>query len=175
LKSESNEGNAMTLYLDAHRSLCQQLRSAGATIDNETEASVLLGGLGDTYKSFVVATTQSFRQNADDDEIDVERLVNQLWDEDRRRKGENEPKELANSSIGSALYSNRKHSRPQYDKLSLACNHCERPGHKQNDCWILYPEKKNGLRRDSKRQKGHANLAVSGDDMCQSCGVGACL
>jgi hypothetical protein len=159
----------MTLYLDAHRSLvCQQLRSAGATIDNKTEASVLFGGLGDTYESFVVATTQSFSQNADDDEIDVERLVNQLGDEDRHRKGENEPKELGNSSIGSALYSNHKHLRPQSDKPSLASNHCERPGHKQNDCWMLYPEKKNGLCRDSKHQKGHANLAVSGDDMCQS-------
>jgi len=85
LKSGSNEDNAMTHYLDTHRSLCQQLRSAEATIDNETEASVILGGLGDTYKSFVVAATQSFRQNANDDEIDMERLGNQLWDKDRCR------------------------------------------------------------------------------------------
>ena len=47
----------MTLYLDLY---AKQLRKAGATIDNETKASVLLGGLRDTYKSFEVATTQSF-------------------------------------------------------------------------------------------------------------------
>ena len=29
----------------------KQLRNAGATIDNETKASVLLGGLRDTYKA----------------------------------------------------------------------------------------------------------------------------
>jgi hypothetical protein len=57
---KSNENNAMTLYLDAHRSLFQQLRSAGAAIGNETEASVLLSGFEDIYESFVIATTQSF-------------------------------------------------------------------------------------------------------------------
>lgn len=74
----------MSHYLDNHPSLCQHLRNARASINNESETSVLLGRLEDAYKSFVVATTQSFRQNADDDEIDVERLVNQLWGEDRR-------------------------------------------------------------------------------------------
>ena len=34
----------MELYIDAFRSHCQQLRSSGASISNEIEASVLLNG-----------------------------------------------------------------------------------------------------------------------------------
>ena len=40
---------------------------------------------------------------------------------------------------------------------------------------MLYPERKHELHRDFKRQKCDAYLAVSGDDMCQSCGVGLTL
>jgi len=167
-----DEGNTIELYLDAFRSHVQQLRSSGAPVSNEIEASALLNGLDDGYESFIVSTTQSIRQTADD-EIDVEQLVSQLCDEDRRRTSGQTSTEIGDPNTGSALnaHGKRRYS-SQSDKPRLTCNHCERPGHKQNDCWILYPEKKNGLRRDSKRQKGHANLAVSGDDMCQSCGVG---
>ena len=30
------------------------------------------------------------------------------------------------------------------DKLVVICNHCNKPGHKQDDCWELHPEKKPG-------------------------------
>jgi hypothetical protein len=111
--AKSDEENAMSLYINAHRSLCQQLRSAGAIIDNETEHQVLLFGLGESYDSFGIATTQSFRQNdnVNQNYIDVENLIGQLLDEDRRRKEVKlgiEPVEIGSSSTGSALYSNRK-------------------------------------------------------------------
>jgi len=111
--AKSDEDNAMSLYINAHRSLCHELRSAGAIIDNETEHQVLLFGLGASYDSFVIATTQSFWQNANDNQnyIDVENLIGQLLDEDRRRKGVKlgmEPVEISSSSTGWALYSNRK-------------------------------------------------------------------
>jgi len=82
--AKSDEENAMSLYINAHRSLCQQLPSAGAIIDNKTELQVLLFGLGDSSDGFVIATTQSFRQNDNDNEnyIDVENLFGHLLDED---------------------------------------------------------------------------------------------
>jgi len=87
--AKSDEDNAMSLCIDAHRSLCHELRSAGAIIDNETEHQVLLFGLAASYDCFVITTTQSFRQNANDTQnyIDAENLISQLLDEDRRRKG----------------------------------------------------------------------------------------
>jgi hypothetical protein len=160
--AKSDEENAMSLYINAHRSLCQQLRSAGAIIDNETEHQVLLFGLGDSYDSFVIATTQSFRQNDNDNQnyIDVENLIGQLLDEDRRRKGVKlgmEPVEIGSSSTGSALYSNRKRQwsqRSQSDKPRPICNYCEREGLKQDNCWALHPEKKS-----ESRYTKHARLA----------------
>jgi hypothetical protein len=47
----------MELYLDAFRSHVQQLRSSGAPVRNEIEASALLNGLDDGYESFIVSTT----------------------------------------------------------------------------------------------------------------------
>ena len=64
----------MELYIDAFRSHCQQLRSSGAEISNDIEASVLLNGLVNGFESFLIATTQAVRQN-DDAEIDVENLM----------------------------------------------------------------------------------------------------
>jgi hypothetical protein len=153
------KGNAMDHYLDAYRSHVQQLRSSGATVSNEIEASVLLNGLDKGYESFIVATTQSFRQTADDD-IDVDQLVSQLRDEDRRRAA-GQTTELGDASTGAALFSNPKR-RPR-----PTCNYCDTEGHKQDNCWELHPEKRHKDRRGTfKRRKGHANLAVSGDTMC---------
>jgi len=80
---KSDEENGMSLNIHAHRSLCEELRSAGAIIDNDTEHQVLLFGLGDSYDSFVIATTQFFSQNDNDNQnyIDVENLIGQLLDE----------------------------------------------------------------------------------------------
>jgi hypothetical protein len=72
-------------YFNAHRSLCQQVQSAGAIVGNETEHQVLLFGLGDFYDRFVIATTPSFRQSDNDNQnyIDVKHLIGQLLDEDQ--------------------------------------------------------------------------------------------
>jgi hypothetical protein len=81
---ESDEESAMPPNINAHRSLCQQLRSAPAIIDNDTDQQVLLFSLGDSYDSVVIATTQSFYQNNNDTQtnIDVENKIGQLLDED---------------------------------------------------------------------------------------------
>jgi hypothetical protein len=48
----------MELYLDAFRLHIQELRSSGAAVSNEIEASVLFNGLDNSYESFIVTTTQ---------------------------------------------------------------------------------------------------------------------
>jgi len=151
-----HEGNAMDLYLDAFRMHIQQLRSSGAIVSNEIEASVLLNGLDDGYESFIVSTTQSIRQTADDDEIDVEQLVSQLCDEDRRHAAGRTPTEVGDPSTGSALYSNRKRPRHQFnhDRPLPICNYCNQAGHRQDNCWSLHPEKKS-----ESRYTKHARLA----------------
>jgi len=165
---KSAEENAMSLYVNAHRSLCQQLRSAGAIIDNDTEHQVLLFGLGDSYDSFLIATTQSFQQNDNDSHnyIDVESLIGQLLDEDQWRKGVKlgmERLEIGSSSTGLALYSNRKRQwsqRSQSDKPRPICNYCESEGHKQGNCWDHYVEKKLESRYTKPARPAEASIAL---------------
>jgi len=155
-----DEGNTIELYLDAFRSHVQQLRSSGAPVSNEIEASALLNGLDDGYESFIVSTTQSIRQTADD-EIDVEQLVSQLCDEDRRRTSGQTSTEIGDPNTGSALNAHGKRRYPsQSDKPRPTCNHCDRDGHRQDDCWELHPEKKPDRR--SKRPKHGNSLLAHG-------------
>jgi hypothetical protein len=138
----------------------QQLCSSGAPVSNEIEASALLNGLDDGYESFIVSTTQSIRQTADD-EIDVEQLVSQLCDEDRRRTSGQTPTEIGDPNTGSALNAHGERRYPsQSNKPRLTCNHCDRDGHRQDDCWELHPEKKPDRR--SKRLKQGSSLLAHG-------------
>jgi len=155
-----DEGNTIELYLDAFHSHVQQLRSSGAPVSNEIEASALLNGLEDGYESFIVSTTQSICQTADD-EIDVEQLVSQLCDEDRRRASGQTSTEIGDPNTGSALNVHGKKRYPsQSNKPRPTCNHCDRGGHWQDDCWELHPEMKPDRR--SKRPKHGNSLLAHG-------------
>ncbi|KAF8242081.1 hypothetical protein K440DRAFT_169477 [Wilcoxina mikolae CBS 423.85] len=165
----------MELYIDAFRLHIQELRSSGATVSNEIEASVLLNGLDSGYESFIVTTTQSFRQNVDSDsEIDVEQLVSQLRDEDRRRASGRIPTEIGDPNVGSALYSNRDRKRPwQSDQPRPTCNYCNREGHRQNDCWDLLPHKKQN--RQYSARVAQASVAMANADAeLAAAGIEAC-
>ena len=124
-----HEGNAMELYLDAFHSHVQQLPSSGAPVTNEIEVSALLNFLNDGYNSFIVSTTQSIRQTAND-EINVEQLVSQLCDEDRLCTSGQTTTEIGDPNTGSAL---NAHGKRQYQSQSKkphsTCNHCDRDGH----------------------------------------------
>ena len=175
-RKNNGDDKAMELYIDAFRSHCQQLRSSGAEISNEIEASVLLNGLDNGFESFLIATTQAFRQN-DDAEIDVENLIMQLTDETRRRtemrNGSSSGNNSASTPTGlhhsdALVASGRGRGKRGRDE---SCNHCKKPGHVQDDCWTKYPEKKPKRFRgagESAALHAHAVGPVNGD----SWGVG---
>jgi len=135
------EGNAMELYLDAFRSPVPQLRSSGAPVSNEIEASALLNGLDNGYESLSVSAAQSIRQTADD-EIDVEQLVSQPSDEDRRPTSSQTSPKNGDPNTGSALNAHGKRRYlSQSNKPCPTSNHCDRDDHRQDYCWELYPER----------------------------------
>jgi len=148
----------MELYLDAFRSHVQQLRSSGAPVTNEVQTSTLLNGLNDGYTSFIVSTTQSIRQTADD-EINVEQLVRQLCDKDRQRTSGQTTTEIGDPNSGSALNAHGKRRYQSHsNKPHWTCNHCDRDGHQQDNCWELHPEKK-PARRSKHPKHGNSLLA----------------
>jgi hypothetical protein len=69
-------------YVDEIRSCCMQLKGAGFEVHPEIQASVLLNGLGSGYENFVTSISQYYRRKED---ISVDELVSQLFDEQRRK------------------------------------------------------------------------------------------
>ena len=134
-------------YIDSCRSICEQLRGSGATVSNEIEASALLNGLDDAFETFVVTTTQSFRSNGKTDEVNVEDLISQILDEDRRHTAKNGQKPPASGTYG--LIAQKKRPR-------LECEHCHRTGHTKEKCWSLHPE----LRPNKAASKAAASYAM---------------
>ena len=50
---------------DTYQTICQHLRSSGAEVNTEVEASVLPNGLDSVFDRFIVAAMQFHRQNRD--------------------------------------------------------------------------------------------------------------
>jgi hypothetical protein len=126
-------------YVDSCRSLCEQLRSSGAEVSDEIVASALLKGLDKSYKSFVVMTTQSFRSNGNggQGEINVEELISQILDENRRHIaiGNTDASLPATFHDSQALATHTMaNKQPRYQ-----CDHCYRTGHTKERCWDLHP------------------------------------
>ena len=140
------EMKATESYIDSCWSICEQLRGSGATVSNEIEASVLLNGLDNAFETFVVTTTQSFQSNGKTDEVNVEDLISQIPDEDRRHTAKNGQK-AASGVYG--LIARKKQPR-------LECKHCHRTGHTKEMCWSLHPE----LRPNKAVSKAAASYAM---------------
>jgi hypothetical protein len=150
----------MELDLDAFRSHVQQLRSSGAPVTNEMDSSALRNGYNDGYDSFIDSPAQSIRQTVDD-EINVEQLVSQIWDEDRQRTFGQTNTEIGDPNTGSALDAHGKRGyQSQSNKPHSTCNHCDTDGHRHDNCWELYPETKPDWR--SKHPKHGNSLLAHG-------------
>jgi hypothetical protein len=147
---QSEGAKATESYVDSCRSLCEQLRSSGAEVSDEIEASALLNGLDKSYESFVVTTTQSFRSNGNggQGEINVEDLISQILDEDRRHIASGSGTHSTDSQALTARTTTNK--RPRYQ-----CDHCYRTGHTKERCWDIHPH----LR--PKPASAHASVAFT--------------
>ena len=103
----------------------QILRSAGYTLNNELIAAVLLAGLPSEYGPFITSVTQSLRTNS----VNVDALVLQILDEATR---------LGDSGMENGIRSMALASRGK----GPTCWYCHESGHKEENCWKKYPDKK---------------------------------
>lgn len=109
------------------RDCCSQLKGAGIEVHVEVQAAVLLNGLGPSFENFVASVSQHYRRK---EEVVFDDLVSQLFDEERRQVEIEEPMALLSRS------------RPTGQRKPLMCCHCNRPGHKEENCWTKHPEKR---------------------------------
>lgn len=128
--AKSNDDYVVSPCINAHRSLCRQLRNDGATIDNDTKVSVLFFGLGNSKKALLMLLWQS--------------KWNLSWTPNQPSLGwRSTAKRCRSRSCGyrrcqyriGALF---KSKRPQQsDRDRQTCNYCYRNGHRKDYCWVL--------------------------------------
>ncbi len=128
----------------------QRLLNMGAKVENWVLVAVLLHNLGQPYDGFVSSTLQNVR----DKEPDLDTVIAQLLDEERRR---------GSTETTTALYSKRRNKQA----TGKTCTHCKKAGHVRNDCWSLHPNKKpqGGQGRSNQRENDNKKAKPGGSSL----------
>jgi hypothetical protein len=113
------DDNGVSGYLDKIREIELALREAGVVVPEELVVSATLLGLGNRFGTLVTVVTHG-------DPPTLDRLSALLLDEEVRARGAE-----GLSREGAYLATS-----------SPVCWHCQKPGHKQERCYILHPELK---------------------------------
>jgi hypothetical protein len=117
-------------YVDEIRTCCQLLKASGFEVHDEIQCSALIHGLHEGYEPFIAAVSQSYRRK---NTIMFDELVSQLFDEQRRL-----------TSIAKYDYNTPTAMAAKPSREPLICWHCKKPGHKEENCYEKYPEKRPG-------------------------------
>jgi gag-polypeptide of LTR copia-type len=113
------EDNGVSGYLDRIRGIELGLRETGVVVPEELIVSATLLGLGNRFGTLVTVVTHG-------DPPTLDKLCAVLLDEEVKARGaEGLPREGAYLA-----------------RSGPVCWHCQKPGHKQDACWVLHPELK---------------------------------
>jgi LTR polyprotein gag-polypeptide-like protein len=135
-------------YVNEIRQCCQLLKGAGFEVHDEIQCSALIRGLGPPFEQFVASISQFYRRK---ETIKFDELVSQLFDEERRKNGimDDETDHYRAYRVGV--------------RKPLVCWHCKKEGHKEENCYEKYPEKRPG---GVKLGKASAAFSVSDCTFC---------
>jgi len=112
-------------YLAKIRGYTDELALRNKPIPKAIIAAFALNNLTSEYGPIIAAITTKYRDNDDDDEIDLDDLFNAIIDESRRLKI-SEPNETA-------LYT-RNNSAKRRSKSTIRCFNCDKLGHYAKEC-----------------------------------------
>ena len=107
-------------YLDRVRGTLVALRDTGVVVDEEVVVSAVLVGLGNRFETLVTVITHGEMPTLDS-------LCTLLINEEAKGTI------LTGGGLVEGAYVSRERT---------VCWHCEKPGHKQDNCWVLHPELK---------------------------------
>lgn len=152
-------------YLTKIKRLTDQLASRNLAIPDGIIAAYTLSKLTNEYQSVVAVISQTYRQGGANAKIDLANLFSQLMDEEKRIKSRDVDTQMAMpaQAQGGQNRANSGSTRPK-------CSHCGRKGHKADNCWILYPEKRpkdkapTNNQQSSKRANEGANIAQTEEE-----------
>lgn len=111
------EVSSMQVYVEEIMNISNRLSGIGFEIGDEWQASILLAGLTEEYKPFIMSIEGSGVQ------ITADMIKQKLLDSEAG----------ASSSQGNVLYTS-KNFRPKYKKRDMTCYNCGGKNHKAADC-----------------------------------------
>ena len=117
-------------YVNELQKHSQRLLDLGEGVSQRTLISLLLHNLGTSYENFVTMTLSITSEN----NLNFEAIVESLLDQERRKSTE-----IRESPVA-MLHQKKPFKKPQ--KFNLPCGHCQKKGHKEDFCWIKFPDKK---------------------------------
>jgi hypothetical protein len=118
-------------YINSIRKLTDDLSARGLAIPNKVIAAWTLNNLTSEYENIVATISQSYRANANSNDINLDELFAQLIDESRRLKSRDNSRD-----INMALTFNTKPNRDNRPK----CGYCHKTGHSESKCWKKHPK-----------------------------------
>ena len=127
-------GNSIEAYLAKIRYYTDELAIRNKPIPKAIIAAFALNNLSNEYSPIIAAITTKYRDNEDDNDIDLDDLFNAIIDESRRLKTL-EPQEMAMNTQARPNKASTGNSKPK-------CAYCKKLGHKVEKCWKKHPELK---------------------------------
>ena len=122
--------------------LSDELASRNLTIPNKVIVAYALNNLTREYEHTVAIITQNLRSS--DKEVELNAIFSYLIDEAQRLKSL-EPQEMAMSTGNQQNNQKNAQNKPK-------CPYCKKKGHKEERCWLKYPNlKPNKANKDPKR------------------------
>ena len=133
------EGRSVVEHLNDFEGLVTELNVTGLSLDDETQACVLLGSLPDSWDTLVVSLSNS----APDGKVTLDMVRSSLFKEEVHRKDagesssqalvtENRGRSKSRGPKGHAKFKDRSKSREK-----RSCYHCGKPGHLKRNCRLL--------------------------------------
>ncbi|EFP77495.1 uncharacterized protein PGTG_03451 [Puccinia graminis f. sp. tritici CRL 75-36-700-3] len=123
--------SSIATFIPAVRSANQKISMSGLVLDDRVRTILMLKKLPSDYRSFRDIVSMNY--GSESFESVIKKLESYVAQNDLDKK----PSSTSLTSPQSLL----TRSNDQASASSTVCDHCKKPGHRVNNCWVKYPEK----------------------------------
>ncbi|EFP74398.1 uncharacterized protein PGTG_00354 [Puccinia graminis f. sp. tritici CRL 75-36-700-3] len=122
--------SSIATFIPAVRSGNQKISMSGLVLDDRVRTILMLKKLPSDYRSFRDIVSMNY--GSESFESVIKKLESYVAQNDLDKKPT-----VSSTPLQSLL----TRSNDQASASSTVCDHCKKPGHRVNNCWVKYPEK----------------------------------
>jgi hypothetical protein len=174
---EIDDCDDVTDYLNKLRRYKSDLAGVGYKMTDSMYATALLDGLDskkwagfkekwDTIRAMQLDTNPKAGPSIDllEDRLHHEALNKQRREEEKKKQNKDKDKAKAQSNTDGARAHDSSSASKNTDKSQLKCGGCGKPGHTEESCWKLHPEKMPRALKNKFQSKTDNNTQPQKDD-----------